>query len=83
MAKLVKEPYRRKAITIDKWKPMANLYKLHKTANNVLVPWSIFVCRSFPLRAIATIAVFFLWRELREICHNLGHIRIAAATDTL
>ena len=39
---------RRKAITIDKWKPMANLYKLHKTANNVLVPWSIFVCRSFP-----------------------------------
>lgn len=54
---------------------MANLYKLHKTANNVLVPWSIFVCRSFPLR------VFSL--ELREICHNLGHIRIAAAAAAM
>ena len=74
---------RRKAITIDKWKPMANLYKLHKTANNVLVPWSIFfsraarsleICHSSNIKAIGH-GSFFVPKK--PPCHPRFHTSIA------
>ena len=62
---------------------MANLYKLHKTANNVLVPWSIFfsraarsleICHSSNIKAIGH-GSFFVPKK--PPCHPRFHTSIA------
>ena len=58
------------------WLPGAtNLYKLHKTANNVLVPWSIFPLRVLSPEKYVTISVRTQQSNGKAIGHGSFFLR--------